>query len=53
MKQQKFLIVDDVRDVNDYLDSGWEVISVTAQFVSAGQSYAHGGKWAIVIQKQN
>ena len=52
MKQQKLLIVDDVRDVNEFLDKGWEIISVTAQFVSAG-SASQWGKWAIVIQKQN
>ena len=52
MKQQKLLIVDDVRDVNEFLDKGWEIISVTAQFVSAGSS-SQLGKWAIVIQKQN
>jgi hypothetical protein len=53
MKQQKLLIVDNTRDVNDYLDKGWEIISVTAQFVSAGTSYSQKGEWAIVIQKQN
>jgi hypothetical protein len=52
MKEQKFLIVDNVRDINDYLDKGWEVISVTAQYVSAGASYCQNGKWAVVIQKQ-
>lgn len=51
MKHQKFLIVDNPRDVNEWLDKGWEVISVTAQFVSAGQSYIQSGKWAIVLQK--
>lgn len=52
MKEQKFLIVDSPRDVNEWLDKGWEVISVTAQFVSAGSSYSQKGSWAIVIQKQ-
>jgi hypothetical protein len=51
MKQQKFLIVDNPRDVNEWLDKGWEVISVTAQFVSAGTSYSQHGHWAIVLQK--
>jgi hypothetical protein len=51
MKQQKFLIVDNPRDVNEWLDQGWEVISVTAQFVSAGSSYSQKGSWAIVLQK--
>jgi hypothetical protein len=52
MKEQKFLIVDNSRDINDWLDKGWEVISVTPQIVSGGQSYPQGGKWAVVIQKQ-
>jgi hypothetical protein len=52
MKEQKFLIVENSRDINDWLDKGWEVISVTAQIISAGQSYYQAGKWAVVIQKQ-
>jgi hypothetical protein len=52
MKEQKFLIVDDVIAVNGYLKDGWEVISVTAQYVSAGSSYSQRGAFAIVIQKQ-
>jgi hypothetical protein len=53
MKEQKFLIVENPRDINDWLDKGWEVISVTAQYVSAGSSYSQRGQWAVVIQKQN
>jgi len=52
MKEQKFLIVENPRDINDWLDKGWEVISVTAQYVSAGSSYSQRGIWAVVIQKQ-
>jgi hypothetical protein len=51
MKQQKFLIVNNPRDVNEWLDKGWEVISVTPQYVSAGASYSQKGEWAIVLQK--
>ena len=52
MKEQKILIVDNSRDINEWLDKGWEVVSVTAQFVSAGSSYVEKGKFAVVIQKQ-
>ena len=53
MKEQKFLIIESPRDINnDWLDKGWEVISVTPQYVSAGSSYAQRGQWAVVIQKQ-
>lgn len=52
MKEQKFLIVDNSRDINDWLDKGWEIVSVTAQYASAGTSYYKEGKFAVVIQKQ-
>ena len=58
MKEQKFLIVESAYDVNDWLDKGWEVISVTPQHVSVsvtGSSYHNKtviGKFAVVIQKQ-
>jgi hypothetical protein len=56
MKEQKFLIVEDERSINDWLDKGWEVISVTAQHVSAAGSHSWSekfeGKFAVIIQKQ-
>jgi len=52
MKEQKFLIVDNPRDVNEWLDKGWEIVSVTAQQVSAGSSYSQRGSFAVVLQKQ-
>ena len=54
MKEQKFLIVESTRDIDHWLDNGWEVISVTAQYVSmTGTSYNYlSGKFAVVIQKQ-
>ena len=56
MKEQKFLIVEDSRSVNEWLDNGWEIISVTAQHVVAAGSHSWSekleGKFAIVIQKQ-
>ncbi len=57
MKEQKFLIVETVKEVNDYLEKGWEVVSVTPQSVSVSvtsSSYAYKeilGKFAVVIQK--
>jgi len=59
MKEQKFLIVDNERDINEWLDRGWEIISVTAQYVSAAMTGSYhefktkSGKFAIVLQKQN
>lgn len=57
MKEQKFLIVDTTKEVNDYLEKGWEVVSVTPQNVSVaitGSSWHEKelkGKFAVVIQK--
>jgi hypothetical protein len=57
MKAQKFLIVEDERSVNEWLEKGWEVVSVTPQHVSVsmtGSSYNYRtetGKFAVVIQK--
>ena len=49
MRKQKFLIVDNSSVVNEYLDKGWIVISVTPQRVAAT---ANRGYFAIVIEKQ-
>jgi len=57
MKEQKFLIVDTAKEINDYLEKGWEVVSVTPQNVSVsvtGSSYHEKelkGKFAVVIQR--
>jgi hypothetical protein len=57
MKSQKFLIIDNEDQVNEWLEKGWEVVSVTPQHVSVsmtGSSYDHKtviGKFAVVIQK--
>lgn len=57
MKEQKFLIIDNERSVNEWLDKGWEIISVTSQYVSAAGSHSVAGKiigkFAVVIQKQS
>lgn len=58
MKEQKFLIVESAYDVNDWLDKGWEIVSVTPQHVAVsvtGSCFNHRsltGKFAVVIQKQ-
>jgi hypothetical protein len=52
--EQRFLIIDNEGEVNDWLKKGWRVISVTPQHVSTGSTYASDklrGKFAVVIQK--
>ena len=34
MKEQKVIITDSDRDINNYIDMGWTVFSVTAQHVA-------------------
>jgi hypothetical protein len=56
MKEQKFLIVESEKEVNDWLDTGWEVVSVTPQHVALSGSHSWSeklnGKFAVVIQKE-
>jgi hypothetical protein len=57
MKEQKFLIVNNERSVNEWLDKGWEIVSVTAQYVSVAGAHSWSekliGNFAVVIQKQS
>ena len=52
-KEQKFLIVDDEKQVNDLLNDGWYVLSVTAQHVAMGNGGGifTRGKFAIVLER--
>ena len=56
MKNQKFLITNDEKAVNEWIDRGWKIVSVTAQHVSAGGGHAWSeivkGKFAIVLEKK-
>ncbi len=47
MKEQKVVITDYAEMVNDYLNKGWEVISVTASYVPTFKYFC------FVLQKQN
>ena len=49
--EQKFLITDSQYDVQDWLDKGWRIVSVTAQHVATGNSYTERGKFAIVLER--
>lgn len=46
MKEQKVVITDSAYDINNYLDKGWEVISVTASYVPTFKYFC------FVLQKQ-
>jgi hypothetical protein len=52
MKEQKLIITESEKEINDWLDRGWEIVSVTAQHVSTAWCVKISGKFAIVIQKQ-
>jgi hypothetical protein len=54
MKEQKFIITDNQSEIQDYMDSGWLIASVTAQNVSVtGNSYTTlRGKFAVVLERE-
>lgn len=53
--EQKVIITDSDRDINEWLSTGWTIISVTAQHVSnTGLPLdAILGKFCFVLQKQS
>jgi hypothetical protein len=57
MKTQKVLVVGDEyahsiqNQINDILNEGYHIISVTAQHVSTGSSQCHKGGYLIVFEK--
>ena len=56
--EQKFLITDSQKEVQDLIDKGWMIVSVTAQHVSnavVGHDayYSNAGKFAIVLERKN
>ena len=55
--EQKFLITNSQKEVQDLIDQGWLIVSVTAQHVSNAvmghDAYeSNVGKFAIVLQRQ-
>ena len=52
-KEQKFLITDSQYDVQNFLDKGWVIVSVTAQYLTQGSSgFTTQGKFAIVLERE-
>jgi hypothetical protein len=60
MKEQKVIITKSEKDINDWLERGWRVTSVTAQYVSTStanngtasySSQEKEGKFCFVIEK--
>jgi hypothetical protein len=49
--EQKFIITDSQSDIQNWLDKGWRILSVTAQHVSTGSSQLMSGKFAIVLER--
>ena len=49
--KQKVVITDSELTINNWLDKGWKVVSITAQYISTGSSYTYYGKFCFVIEK--
>jgi hypothetical protein len=52
--EQKVIITDAQYTIQEYLDKGWRIVSVTAQHVSigGGNSLINNGKFCFVLEKQ-
>lgn len=53
--EQKVVITKDERTINDWLDKGWQIVSVTAQFVSvvsAHSSINEKGSFCFVLKRE-
>lgn len=48
---QKLIITDSVHDVNEYLEDGWKVVSITAQHISTGGGSHLRGNFAILLER--
>lgn len=49
---RKFILTKDVKEVQDLLDDGWKIVSMTGQSVSTTSSYSDvRGDIAIYLEK--
>lgn len=55
MKEQKVIITHFETTINEWLERGWEIVSVTAGYVSIASPYSakEKGDFCFVIQRQN
>jgi hypothetical protein len=51
-KKQKFLITDNQQEVQNYLDMGWFIVSVTPQYIpQAVDGFSTHVKFAVVLER--
>lgn len=50
--KHKVIITENENEINNYLKEGWKVHSVTAQFVSTGDSFSMTGKFCFVLEME-
>ena len=51
MEQQKVIITKYETDINEWLERGWSIKSITAQHVSTGSTQHLEGKFLVVFYK--
>ena len=49
--KQKLIITRDQDKVNDFIEQGWRVVSITAQHVATGAVYQVDGLFAILLER--
>jgi hypothetical protein len=53
--EQKVVITKNEKTINDLLNNGWQVVSVTAQFVSVSTTYSsfkEQGDFCFVLKRE-
>ena len=54
MTKQKIIITNDAFKINELIDAGWSVKSITAQHVAPGVNYSHSevkGSFCFLLEK--
>ena len=52
--KQKVVITKSEKDINEWIEFGWRIVSVTSQEIAGGNMTAYGfetGKFCFVIEK--
>ena len=52
--KQKVVITKSEKDINEWIELGWRIVSVTAQEIAGGTSAAYGfqtGEFCFVLEK--
>jgi len=49
--EQRVVITESATEINSWLETGWRIVSVTAQHVTGAHSFTAKGAFCFVIEK--